>query len=115
MRQKGYPLHVMHQYSIKAGRGGRLLPHGDAARHRLRSISIEVVSRNRRPLLAYGAVVLDQVIKVMRPSEIVLSALGVREGHLYDLLPAAEKARDPLIVACEELAWLRSRSPAHVA
>ena len=34
MRQKGYPLHVMHRYSIKAGRGVRLLPDGDAARHR---------------------------------------------------------------------------------
>ena len=113
MRQKGYPLHVMHQYSIKAGEAS------DFCRMVMRRDidaldSIDVVSRNRRPLLAYGAVVLDQVIKIMRPSEIVLSALGVREGHLFDLLPAAEKARDPLIVACEELAWLRSRSPAHV-
>ena len=110
MRQKGYPLHVMHQYSIKAGEAS------DFCRMVMRRDidgldSIDVVSRNCRPLLAYGAVVLDQVIKVMRPSEIVLSALGVREGHLFDLLPAAEKARDPLIVACEELAWLRSRSP----
>ena len=51
----------------------------------------------------------------MRPSEIVMSALGVREGLLYDLLAPAEKARDPLIAACEELAFLRSRSPRHVA
>jgi exopolyphosphatase/guanosine-5'-triphosphate,3'-diphosphate pyrophosphatase len=49
----------------------------------------------------------------MRPSQIVISALGVREGLLYDLLPEAEKERDPLIVACEELAWLRARSPVH--
>lgn len=112
MRQKGYPLHVMHQYAIEAGEAAdfcRMVTRRD-----IDSLdSIEVVSRNRRPLLAYGAVVLDQVIKLMRPSEIVLSALGVREGLLYDLLPPAEKARDPLIVACEELAWLRSRSPAH--
>ena len=32
--------------------------------------------------------VLDQVIKAMRPSTIVMSALGVREGLLYDLLDA---------------------------
>jgi exopolyphosphatase/guanosine-5'-triphosphate,3'-diphosphate pyrophosphatase len=76
--------------------------------------SIEVVSRARRALLPYGAVVLDQIIKIMRPTEIIMSALGVREGRLYDLLDAKEKSRDPLIAACEELAYLRSRSPRHV-
>ncbi|HZP20692.1 MAG TPA: exopolyphosphatase [Bauldia sp.] len=114
MRQKGYPLHVMHQYSIEADEASdfcRMVLRRDIA-----SLdSIEVVSRNRWPLLPYGAAVLDQVIKLMRPTEIVMSALGVREGLLYDLLPADEKARDPLIVACEELAFLRSRSPRHVA
>ncbi len=72
------------------------------------------MSRNRRSLLPYGAAVLEQVIKVMKPSEIVMSALGVREGLLYDLLDPEEKAKDPLIAACEELAYLRSRSPLHV-
>jgi exopolyphosphatase/guanosine-5'-triphosphate,3'-diphosphate pyrophosphatase len=49
----------------------------------------------------------------MKPSEVVLSALGVREGLLYDLLSEEEKAADPLIAASEELAVLRSRSPGH--
>ena len=80
-----------------------------------RSIRSRSCRATAAPLLPYGALVLEQVIKVMRPSEIVMSALGVREGHLYDLLSAEEKARDPLIVACEELAYLRSRSPRHVA
>jgi exopolyphosphatase/guanosine-5'-triphosphate,3'-diphosphate pyrophosphatase len=73
-----------------------------------------VVSRSRRALLPYGAAVLEQVIKYMKPSEIVMSALGVREGLLYDLLGKKEKLQDPLIAACEELAHLRSRSPRHV-
>jgi exopolyphosphatase / guanosine-5'-triphosphate,3'-diphosphate pyrophosphatase len=73
--------------------------------------SIEVVSRARRELLPYGAIVLEQVIRAMRPSAIVISALGVREGLLYDLLPDEDKALDPLLTACDELAYLRSRSP----
>ncbi len=114
MRQKGYPLHVMHEYSIPAGEAADFCRM--VARRDIEALdSIEVVSRNRWPLLPYGAVVLEQVIKVMRPSKIVMSALGVREGLLYDLLPPQEKARDPLIAACEELAFLRSRSPRHVA
>lgn len=114
MRQKGYPLHVMHQYSIDPGEASdfcRMVTRRDIDA----LDSIEVVSRNRRPLLPYGAAVLEQVIRTMQPSAIVMSALGVREGLLYDLLDPKEKARDPLIVACEELAFLRSRSPRHVA
>ncbi|MEO8667100.1 MAG: exopolyphosphatase [Bauldia sp.] len=112
MRQTGYPLHVMHQYSIEPEEASEFCRM--VARRDVDSLdSIEVVSRNRRSLLPYGAIVLDQVIKIMRPSEIVMSALGVREGHLYDLLDPAEQAKDPLLSACEELAYLRSRSPRH--
>jgi exopolyphosphatase / guanosine-5'-triphosphate,3'-diphosphate pyrophosphatase len=113
MRQKGYPLHVTHQYAIDAGEAADFCRM--VARRDVESLdSIEVVSRNRRPLLAYGAAVLEQVIRVMKPARLVMSALGVREGHLYDHLSPDEKARDPLLVACDELAWLRSRSPRHV-
>ncbi|MEX2296431.1 MAG: exopolyphosphatase, partial [Dongiaceae bacterium] len=83
MRQKGYPLHVMHHYSIEPDEAAdfcRMLVRRD-----IDAVdSIEVVSRNRRALLPYGAAVLEQVIKAMQPSEIVMSALGVREGLLYD-------------------------------
>jgi len=114
MRQKGYPLHVMHQYAIEANEAADFCRM--VARREIESLdSIEVVSRNRRPLLPYGAAVLEQVIRTMKPSEIVMSALGVREGLLYDLLSPEEKGRDPLLVACEELAYLRSRSPRHAA
>jgi exopolyphosphatase/guanosine-5'-triphosphate,3'-diphosphate pyrophosphatase len=113
MRQTGYPLHVMHEYSIEPDEASDFCRM--VAKRDIDALdSIEVVSRNRRSLLPYGAAVLDQVIKVMRPSEIVMSALGVREGHLYDLLSPEEKAKDPLLSACEELAFLRSRSPQHV-
>ena len=113
MRQKGYPLHVMHQYGTEPDEASDFCRM--VSRRDLDSLdSIEVVSRPRRALLPYGAAVLDQIIKIMRPSEIIMSALGVREGRLYDLLDAKEKDRDPLIAACEELAYLRSRSPRHV-
>lgn len=112
MHQKNYPLRVMHNYAMPAeealefcrivGRGAvETLP------------KIETVSKQRRDLLPFGAVVLAQVIKAGKPKQVVLSALGLREGHLYDLLPPEERTRDPLIAASEELAFLRSRSPRH--
>ena len=114
MRTKGYPLHVMHHYAISSDEAVEFCRM--VARRDIDSLdSIEVVSRSRRNLLPYGAIVLERVIRLMQPANIIMSALGVREGLLYDLLNDKEKARDPLIVACEELAYLRSRSPRHVA
>ena len=113
MRQAGYPLHVMHHYTIAASEAADFCRM--VSRRELDSLdSIEVVSRNRRPLLPYGAVVLEQIIDVMKPSQVVLSALGMREGLLYELLDAEEQKKDPLLTACSELAFLRSRSPRHV-
>lgn len=113
MRQTGYPLHVMHNYRLAPDEASEFCKM--VSRRDLSSLdSIEVVSRARRTLLPYGAIVLDQIIKIMKPTEIVMSALGVREGRLFDLLDDEAKATDPLIAACEELAYLRSRSPRHV-
>ena len=50
MRQKGYPLHVMHNYAIPAGEASDFCRM--VARRDIESLdSIEVVSRNRWPLL----------------------------------------------------------------
>lgn len=113
MRQKGYPLHVMHHYTMSAEEAVafcRMIVRSDPSGLE----AIETVSRARRALMPYGAAVLGQLVEAMAPSEIVMSALGVREGLLYDLLDDDEKTRDPLISACEELAYLRSRSPQYV-
>jgi exopolyphosphatase/guanosine-5'-triphosphate,3'-diphosphate pyrophosphatase len=74
---------------------------------------IEAVSKSRRALLPYGAAVLLEVIQAMRPSKVVISALGVREGFLHSLLSDAQRAEDPLLSAAEELALLRARSLDH--
>jgi len=112
MAEVGYPLHVMHHYAIRADEAlefARVV-----ARRDLESIDqIEVVSKARRALLPFGALVLEQVVRALKPSQVIISALGVREGHLYERLGAEERARDPLLEACRELNLLRSRSPRH--
>ena len=112
MWQTGYPLHVMHGYVIPAREAmefSRLV-------HRVNPemlSRIEMVNEARRPLLAYAALVLEHVVRIARPKEVVISALGVREGLLYSQLPARERAKDGLITAARELNVLRSRSPRH--
>jgi exopolyphosphatase/guanosine-5'-triphosphate,3'-diphosphate pyrophosphatase len=111
--QSGYPLKVMHGYSIPA-------PDALDFAQRLRRLAaanrladIEVVSDARRPLLTYAALVLEYVIRVARPKTIVFSTFGVREGLFYEMMPAQERADDGLICAAQNLNRLLSRSARH--
>jgi len=113
MWQKGYPLHVMHGYSIPADealafaqRLKRQAPLGAVP-------DIEAVSDARRPLLAYAALVLEYVIRIMKPKTITISTFGVREGLLYSKLSVKEQRKDGLLAAAQDLNVLRSRSPRH--
>ncbi|MBR0895538.1 exopolyphosphatase [Bradyrhizobium tropiciagri] len=111
--QSGYPLKVMHGYSI---------PAADALdfAQRLRRLAatdmlanIESIADARRPLLAYAALVLEYIIRVAQPKTIVFSTFGVREGLLYEMLPPAERAKDGLVCAAQNLNELLSRSARH--
>jgi exopolyphosphatase/guanosine-5'-triphosphate,3'-diphosphate pyrophosphatase len=112
MWQTGYPLHVMHGYAIAADEAlefARLLHRVD-----VETLSkIEVVASARRPLLSYAALVLEHILRIGRPRQVVFSALGVREGLLYSLLKQRDKEKDALIEAARGLNQLRSRSPRH--
>ena len=111
--QSGYPLKVMHGYSI---------PAADALdfAQRLRRLAatnmlanIESIADARRPLLAYAALVLEYIIRVAQPKTIVFSTFGVREGLLYEMLPPAERVKDGLACAAQNLNELLSRSARH--
>lgn len=111
--QSDYPLRVMHGYSIPADDAI------DFAR-RLRRLAaanmlanIEVVADARRPLLTYGALVLEHAVRVAKPKTVMFSTFGVREGLLYSMLPETERAKDGLICAAERLNELLSRSALH--
>ena len=64
-------------------------------------------------MLHYGALVLEELLKVVEPREVVFSVFGIREGLLFSLLPAHERRKDPLLSFCAEYAALRSRSVEH--
>jgi exopolyphosphatase / guanosine-5'-triphosphate,3'-diphosphate pyrophosphatase len=111
--QSGYPIKVMHGYSISA------IDALDFAR-RLRRLAaadmlanIEAVSEARRPLLTYASLVLEHIIRVAQPKTITFSTFGVREGLLYSMLPDSERAKDGLICAARTLNELLSRSARH--
>lgn len=108
--QKDYPLHVMHNYEIPADEAIEFCQ--AIAERNLEGIArAEVISKQRRPLVPFGAVVLERVLRAMNAKRVILSATGVREGLLHEALPLDMQEQDPVIEAARELAALRARSP----
>lgn len=110
MGQRNYPLLVMHGYSMPAREAAAL---ADLVERMDTDsfLAIDSVNAARRPLLAYGAVVLDELIRRAKPKDIVISTYGVREGLLYEALDVARRADDPLIVAAQKMNRLLARGP----
>lgn len=112
MTQKQYPLSVMHAYQIPlsdALRFARIVDHLSPSSLE----GVDTLPKARREALPYGSLVLERLLKQMRPSVFIVSAFGVREGLLFTTLGEEEQKRDPLLVACDELAHLHSRSSEH--
>ncbi|HZW48357.1 MAG TPA: exopolyphosphatase, partial [Microvirga sp.] len=80
-----YPLHVMHGYILNPEDGLDFLHLVEEADTKTLK-DIESVSEARRPLLAYGTIVLEEIIRLGEPKEVAISAFGVREGVLFDKL-----------------------------
>ncbi len=112
MGQTAYPLTAVHGYALDARKAlqvtARFANSSPGALRRMRGMTT-----GRDETLPYGALLLNAIVRQMQPSDVIFSAFGVREGMLYRLLGDAERAKDPLIAACEEVARLRSRSSEH--
>ena len=107
MEQTGYPLHIIHQYTMRRRPAESFLEIID--RQSRRSLErITTVSRRRMELVPLAAAILRRLIAVGRPDRIVFSAYGLREGYAYSLLSADARA-DPLIAACVGIAASQSR------
>ncbi|WP_374544819.1 exopolyphosphatase [Rhodoblastus sp.] len=112
MAQCNYPLDVMHGYVIPARDAAdfaSLVERVDTES----LVAVGAISEQRRPALAYGAVVLEEIIRRGKPGRVVISIGGLREGLLYEQLDDEVKARDPLLESAHEYNILRSRAPGH--
>jgi exopolyphosphatase / guanosine-5'-triphosphate,3'-diphosphate pyrophosphatase len=112
MKQTGYPLNVMHGYAVPSREAidfCRMVQRVEPDT----MTSIDSISSARRPLLALGALVLEHVLKESECERVVFSAMGVREGLLFELLDSVARKSDPLLSGASELNLLRSRSPKH--
>ena len=110
MERRNYPLTVLHEY--------RMMP-----RHLLDTIQwilssdLAVLrarigtSVERMELVPLACEVLRELINLLKPSEIDVSAYGIREGLLYEVMPERLRQRDPLIEAARVSELTSSRIP----
>jgi exopolyphosphatase/guanosine-5'-triphosphate,3'-diphosphate pyrophosphatase len=104
----GYPLHIIHQYTLaRAEAEGFLDIIGRQSKKSLDRIL--TISRKRLEVVPLAAFILRRLIAAAAPQWVVFSAFGLREGYAYGLIPAAERAADPLLAACIAIAARESR------
>ncbi len=84
MVQTNYPLNVMHNYRIDTADA---LKFASLLDHQSQSslAGIRDISSARRETVPYGALVLERLLKQMKPKAVVVSVFGIREGLLYSL------------------------------
>lgn len=110
MEQSGYPLHVIHGFTL--GRGDVTELTNVIGQQGKRSLArLGSVSRRRAEALPYAALLLGSIVEIGQPREVVFSSFGLREGFLYDRLPENERQQDPLLVAAIDFAQREGRFP----
>jgi exopolyphosphatase/guanosine-5'-triphosphate,3'-diphosphate pyrophosphatase len=103
MEQSRYPLHIIQQYTVPRGEADDFLD--VIARQSRKSLEkITTVSRKRLDVVPIAARVLQRLLRRIGPKQLVFSAYGLREGHLFALLKGEAQREDPLLAACADFA-----------
>jgi exopolyphosphatase/guanosine-5'-triphosphate,3'-diphosphate pyrophosphatase len=109
--QTGYPLNMVHHYTI--------------GREEVRDLTSVIAAASRRALermpgaprrriddLPFAAVVLRRLLRACSARRVVFSANGLREGWYMRQIPEAERSRDPMLAAGQDYAARLGRDAA---
>jgi exopolyphosphatase/guanosine-5'-triphosphate,3'-diphosphate pyrophosphatase len=109
--QTGYPLAMVHHYTI-AREEARDLTGVVAAASRRMLERMAGVPRRRIDDLPFAAVVLRRLLRATAARRVVFSANGLREGWYMERIAPALRDMDPLLAAGQEYARRLGRDPA---
>lgn len=108
MKIEKYPLDIVHHYTIKNAPMRKLLkeivslPPQEVA-------ELPGAPSKRAEALIPAALVLEHILDLTHPVDVIFSASGIREGFLYEKLSPSIRAEDPLIASCADLASQNGR------
>lgn len=105
-----YPLHVLDNFTLTRQQAlslfGLIANLGPQTLEKIRG-----VDKGRLQTLALAATLLERLLEIGQPENLVFSIYGMREGQFYRDLPTALKEEDPVISAAEELCRTAGRDP----
>ncbi|GLK64296.1 exopolyphosphatase [Paracoccus kondratievae] len=110
MERAKYPMTVLHEY--------RMSP--DAVYETVKWISgksvsemrsMTGISQSRLELVPLASLALRQLVQSLQPKSLAVSSYGIREGLLYEQMPAGLRSRDPLIEAARFAERQMARMP----
>lgn len=98
MLRTRYPLSDPHAYTLDPDRAAKLCKRL-ASTNPEELVAVEGIPASRAYGLPDAAAMLRVIIQKLKPTALVISSWGLREGLLYNRLDEAERAQDPLIAA----------------
>jgi len=108
--QMNYQLHVLDNFTLDRAQALSLFD--VIARQGQKSLEqIKGISKSRLSGLPMAAAVLDRLIEITKPKNLVFSIYGMREGQFFKALPEHLRKQDPLIGLAEDMAQTAGRSP----
>ncbi len=108
--QMDYPLHVLDNFTLDRQQAISLFD----VIARLSSKSLEQIKgvpKSRLANLPLAAAILERLLVVSKPRDVVFSIYGMREGQFFNALPEATRKLDPLISIVEEIGRSAGRDP----
>ncbi len=112
MTQTKYPLHILHNYIIE--RDDMLSLCATVQKMDPKEIAaLPGVPSKRADILPLAALIAEVVFTHIKPSRLVVSALGLREGLLFERMARPLKGQHPFIASCRDLADVSGRFPSH--
>lgn len=109
MLARHYPLPIMHGYAMTPARAAALR-HMVAAPDATFTKGIAAARLATSPV---AAMLLQHLAEELRPSALVISSFGIREGLLFDALRGKARGADPLIAAARDTAGTDPRFDRH--
>ncbi|MDR3504766.1 MAG: Ppx/GppA family phosphatase [Acidocella sp.] len=100
--QTGYPLNMVHHYTIGRDEARDLAGVVSEAGKKLIE-RMPGVPRRRIEDLPFAAVILRRLLRTTGAARVVFSANGLREGWFTRMLPEAIRAEDPMLAAVRDL------------
>jgi len=98
-----YPLRTLQSYTLSAGAAVKHArwAYGEGKETVL---TWSGMRRRRAETLPYSGLLLDILLDIVKPKEVIISSSGLREGLVHDSIPEEQRQRDPLFDGCRAFA-----------